>query len=73
MSDIILTITLKKRAGSIEPVFGQIKNNRNFTRFRLKGLQKVKLEFLIMAIAHNVGKIMKYVNGNKTNLCLNGC
>lgn len=62
-----------KRAGSIEPVFGQIKNNRDFTRFRLKGLSKVKTEFLIMAIAHNLGKIMKYINGNKTCLSLNGC
>jgi len=57
-----------QRAGAIEPVFGQIKNNRNFTRFRLRGLSKVKTEFLTMVIAHNIGKIMKYVNGNKMNL-----
>jgi hypothetical protein len=49
-----------KRSGSIEPVFGQIKNNRDFTRFKLKGLSKVKAEFLYMAIAHNLGKIIKH-------------
>jgi len=31
-----------KRSGSVEPVFGQIKNNRGFTRFRLRGLLKIK-------------------------------
>lgn len=53
-----------QRAGIVEPVFGQIKNNRAFTRFRLKGLKKVQLEFTIMAIAHNLGKIMKQLRGN---------
>ena len=48
-----------KRSGCVEPVFGQIKNNRNLKRFKLKGLDKVKAEFLYMAIAHNLGKIMK--------------
>jgi len=49
-----------KRSGSVEPVFGQIKNNRNFTRFRLKSRKKVQTEFTIMAIAHNIGKIINY-------------
>ena len=49
-----------KRSGCVEPVFGQIKNNRGMKRFRLKGLEKVKAEFLYMAIAHNLGKIMKH-------------
>jgi hypothetical protein len=49
-----------KRSGCVEPVFGQIKNNRGMKRFRLNGLEKVKAEFLYMAIAHNLGKIMKH-------------
>lgn len=49
-----------KRAGEVESVFGQIKYNKRFSRFRLQGLAKVKAEFLIMAIAHNLGKIMKH-------------
>ena len=48
-----------QRAGIVEPVFGQIKNNRDFTRFKLQGLRKVKGEFTIMAVAHNLGKLMK--------------
>lgn len=51
-----------QRGGIVEPVFGQIKNNRDFTRFKLKGLKKVKGEFTIMAIAHNLGKMMKQLN-----------
>jgi transposase len=49
-----------KRAGEVESVFGQIKYNKKFSRFRLQGLTKVKAEFSIMALAHNLGKIMKY-------------
>lgn len=49
-----------KRSGCVEPVFGQIKNNRGMKRFKLKGLSKVKAEFLYMAVAHNLGKIMKH-------------
>ncbi len=49
-----------KRAAIVEPVFGQIKSNRMSRRFRLNSLLKVKGEFAFMAIAHNLGKIMKY-------------
>ena len=48
----------KKRGGSVEAVFGQIKGNRGFRRFCLRGLQKVKTEFMLVSIAHNLGKIM---------------
>jgi hypothetical protein len=51
--------TYSQRAGIVEPVFGQIKNNRAFRRFRLQGLKKVQGEFTIMAVAHNLGKLMK--------------
>lgn len=59
-----------QRAGIVEPVFGQIKNNRAFTRFRLKGLKKVQGELTIMAIAHNLGKIMKRLSGD---IQMTGC
>lgn len=52
-----------RRSAEIESVFGQIKNNRNFSRFRLRGLGKVRIESTIMAISHNLGKIMKYMAG----------
>jgi len=48
-----------KRSTEVEAVFGQIKSNRGFTGLRLKGIKKARGECLFMAIAHNIGKIMK--------------
>lgn len=53
--------TYASRSADVESVFGQIKNNRCFSRFRLTGLRKVRAEFTIMAISHNLGKIMKHM------------
>ena len=50
----------KKRSSEVEPVFGQITYNRNYRRFRLRGLNSVKGEFMLVALAHNLGKIMKH-------------
>lgn len=47
----------KKRCIEPEPVFGQIKWNRQFKRFLLRGLPKVSCEFGIVAIAHNLKKM----------------
>ncbi len=47
----------KKRCVEPEPVFGQIKWNRGFKRFLLRGLSKVNCEFGIIAIAHNLKKM----------------
>lgn len=47
----------KKRCIEPEPVFGQIKWNRGFKRFLLRGLPKVTCEFGIVAIAHNLKKM----------------
>ncbi len=46
----------KKRPIEAEPVFGNIKQNKNFKRFYLRGIEKVKTEFGLIAIAHNLGK-----------------
>jgi hypothetical protein len=40
-----------------EAVFGQIKFNNKFNRFTLKGLDKVEVEFGLVAISHNLRKI----------------
>jgi hypothetical protein len=39
-------------------VFGQLKSNNKFNRFTFKGLVKVEMEFLLMAIGHNFRKMM---------------
>jgi hypothetical protein len=45
------------RKQMIEPVFGQIKYCRGLNRFLLKGLEKVKGEFSLWCISHNLCKI----------------
>lgn len=47
----------KKRPADIEPVFANIKHNKNFKRFMLKGINKVEIETGLLAIAHNLGKL----------------
>jgi transposase len=47
----------KRRQILVEPVFGNIKFNLGFNRFCLRGLPKVKIEFLLMCIAHNLKKM----------------
>jgi len=42
-----------------EAVFGQIKYNKNFSRFRLNGIPGVNLEFGLIAIALNISKMAK--------------
>jgi len=47
----------KKRSADVEPVFGNIKNNKNFRRFMLKGIEKTEIEWGLLCIAHNLKKI----------------
>jgi transposase len=47
----------KKRMHTVEPVFGNIKHNLGYRYFLLRGLNKVKGEFNLMCIAHNIKKI----------------
>jgi len=41
-------------------VFGNLKSNLGFTRFKLRSLAKVRGEFLLMCIAHNLKKLATY-------------
>nr|WP_234405443.1 transposase [Paenibacillus sp. IHBB 10380] len=45
-----------RRMTEPESVFGQIKNNRGFRRFLLRGMQKVSLEVEWLSLAHNLLK-----------------
>ena len=45
------------RSIEVESVFGHIKQNMGFRKFSLRGLQKVSLEWGLVAIAHNLKKI----------------
>ena len=46
----------KKRNCDVETVFGNIKHNKKFRRFMLRGKEKVTVEFGLIAIAHNLKK-----------------
>jgi len=46
-----------QRPADVEPVFGNIKQNKNFKRFLLRGTDKVEIEMGLIALAHNLAKI----------------
>ena len=47
----------KKRKQTVEPVFGIIKSAMGFTRFHLRGLQKVAAEWLLVVLAYNCRRL----------------
>ncbi len=47
----------KQRNVDVESVFGHIKHNMAFRRFNLRGLEKVKTEWGLVCIAHNMRKL----------------
>lgn len=49
--------TYAKRKGTVEPVFGQIKQARGFRQFLLRGLDKMRGEWSLVCMAHNVLKL----------------
>jgi transposase len=46
-----------QRMGIVEPVFGNMKNNKSMNRFTLRGLQKVTVQWLYYCLVHNIEKI----------------
>lgn len=47
----------KRRKHTVEPVFGIIKNVLGFNRFSLRGLEKVKTEWLLVTLAYNCKRL----------------
>jgi transposase len=45
-----------KRPVDVEPVFGILKQNKGFRQFMLRGIDKINIEFGLLAIAHNIKK-----------------
>jgi IS5 family transposase len=46
-----------RRKALVEPVFGTLKEQRGMRRFRLRGLQKVNIEFTLAAIGFNLTRL----------------
>ena len=51
--------TYSKRKSIVEPVFGQIKRARGFVQFSLRGLEKMRGEWAIVCLTHNLLKLFK--------------
>ncbi len=49
-----------KRKETVEPVFGQIKAVRGFRQFLLRGLDKVKAEWQLICLTHNLLKLYRW-------------
>lgn len=47
----------KRRKYTVEPVFGIIKNVLGFNRFSLRGIEKVKTEWLLVTLAYNCKRL----------------
>ena len=48
------------RKQTIEPVFGQIKSERGFRQFLLRGLDNVKAEWALVCLGHNLLKLYRH-------------
>lgn len=47
----------RQRKSIIEPVFGILKEQRGMRQFRLRGLHKVGVEWVLAAVAYNLGRL----------------
>ncbi len=49
--------TYSKRKSIVEPVFGQIKGARGFVQFSMRGLEKMRGEWTLVCLTHNLLKL----------------
>ncbi|HET8646174.1 MAG TPA: transposase, partial [Vicinamibacteria bacterium] len=48
-----------RRKAIVEPVFGQVKEDRGFTTLSVRGLALATGEYLLACLAHNLGKLLR--------------
>ena len=58
----------KERMSIVEPVFGDMKKNRQFNQFSLRGIEKTRTEFLIVCTVHNLMKIHGHLRNSGKKL-----
>ena len=51
--------TYARRKGMIEPICGQIKHVRGFRQFLLRGLDKIRAEWRLVYLTHNLLKLFR--------------
>ena len=52
--------TYSKRLGMIEPVFGNIRENKGLRRFSFRGKAKVDMQWKLFCMIHNIEKLKNY-------------
>ena len=57
MSDVIAKAKYAKRKCTVEPVFGIVKQAMGFRQFLLRGIDKVGIEFNLVALAYNCRRV----------------
>jgi len=55
------------RSKIVEPVFGNIKSNKNLRRLLLRGIEGAKIEYFLSCIVHNIEKIKAFWLEYKAN------
>ena len=48
-----------RRKVMVEPIFGQMKEDRGFSNLSLRGLVLARAEYLLACLAHNLGKLLR--------------
>lgn len=59
---------LKIRSKIVEHPFGDIKYNMGLDEFLLRGMKKVKIEFNLSCIAHNIKRIASFIKKKELNI-----
>lgn len=49
-----------KRSYTVEPVFGDLKENRGYRQFRRRGLAAVRSEWALITMSHNIAKLFTH-------------
>ena len=62
----------KQRCADVEATFGMVKGNGHFRRFLLRGLEKVKIEWGLIALAHNMKKLWALLSKSAKELIKKG-
>jgi len=62
----------RRRKALIEPVWGTLKEQRGMRRFRLRGLEKVKIEFTLAAISFNLTRLLAHRQSGPANVTVIG-
>ena len=63
---------LNTRFATVERVFGHLKENLGFRGVRLRGIEKVRGEWLLMCIGHNLKRMLRLI-GTETTARKNHC